>query len=188
MPIVELHLLKGYGVDEKRRLHQALTDAVRLVVPAAPDAITVMVHEMESDNYSRGGRHRSGAPALPDPVDIVRRFLSAMEAREIDKAEAMLATGFSMRFPGTEPMTTLTQLLDWARPRYRFVRKTYDGFDALQGPESAAIVYCRGTLSGEWPDGTAFQDIRFIDRFEIEAGRITQQDVWNDIAEVRAQA
>lgn len=188
MPIVELHLLKGYRADDKRRLHEGLTNAVRLVVPAEPDAITVMVHEMETENYSRGGRQREGASALPDPVDIVRRFLSAMETRDIDKAGSLLAAGFSMRFPGTEAMTTLPELLDWARPRYRFVRKTYGGFDALQGPDRAAIVYCRGTLSGEWPDGTAFQDIRFIDRFEIEAGRITRQDVWNDIAEVRAQA
>ncbi|WP_306145562.1 nuclear transport factor 2 family protein [Roseibium sp. MMSF_3412] len=188
MPIVELHLLKGYGAEEKRRLHEALTDAVRLVVPAGPDAITVMVHEMESENYSRGGKQRSGAAALPDPVDIVRRFLAAMEAREVDRAESMLAAGFSMRFPGTKPMNTLAELLDWARPRYRFIRKTYDGFDAMQGPDRAAIVYCRGTLSGEWPDGTPFDGIRFIDRFEIEAGRITRQDVWNDIAEVRAQA
>lgn len=188
MPIVELHLLKGYGAEEKRRLHEALTSAVRLVVPAGPDAITVMIHEMATENYSRGGTHRSGAPALPDPVDIVRRFLSAMEARELDKAESMLAAGFSMRFPGTKPMSTLSELLEWARPRYRFVRKTYEGFDALQGSDSAAIVYCRGSLSGEWPDGTAFGGIRFMDRFEVEAGRITRQDVWNDIAEVRAQA
>ncbi|MGB1034547.1 MAG: 4-oxalocrotonate tautomerase, partial [Primorskyibacter sp.] len=47
-------------------------------------------------------------------------------------------------------------------------------------------VYCRGTLSGEWPDGTAFDAIRFIDRFEIVGDKITKQDVWNDIAETRA--
>ena len=185
MPIGELHLLKGYRADDKRRLHEALTNAVRLVVPAGPDASTVMIHEMENENYSRGGRHREAASALPDPVDIVRRFLSAMETRDIDKAGSLLAAGFSMRFPGTKPMTTLPELLDWAKPRYRFVAKTYDGFDAMQGADTAAIVYCRGTLSGAWPDGTSFDGIRFIDRFEIEAGRITRQDVWNDIAEVR---
>ena len=48
------------------------------------------------------------------------------------------------------------------------------------------IVYCFGTLNGEWPDGQAFSGIRFIDRFEITQGRITRQQVWNDIAEVVA--
>ena len=47
------------------------------------------------------------------------------------------------------------------------------------------VVYRRGTLQGEWPDGISFQGICFIDRFELADGRITRQDVWNDLAEVR---
>ena len=90
-----------------------------------------------------------------------------------------------MHFPGAAPMTHLQELIDWARPRYRFVTKTYEGFDAMQAAGDAAIVYCRGTLSGEWPDGTAFEGIRFIDRFEVVGGKITRQDVWNDIAETK---
>ena len=119
-----------------------------------------------------------------DASALVRRFLAAMEARDLPTAEAMLAPGFVMRFPGTGEMTTLAQLIDWAAPRYRFVKKTYDADEAIPGP--VAVVYCRGTLSGEWPDGTPFDGIRFIDRFEVEAGRITRQDVWNDIAETKA--
>ena len=84
-------------------------------------------------------------------------------------------------------MSGLQELIEWAAPRYRYVAKTYEGFDAMQGPGDAAIVYCRGTLSGEWPDGTAFEGIRFIDRFEIVDDLITRQDVWNDIAETRAK-
>ena len=54
-------------------------------------------------------------------------------------------------------------------------------------PAAWPSSYTRGTLAGEWPDGTAFSGIRFIDRFEVTDGKITQQDVWNDIAEVRAK-
>lgn len=118
-----------------------------------------------------------------DATALVRRYLAAMEARDLASAEAMLAPGFVMRFPGTGEMTTLKELIDWAAPRYRFVRKTYDADETIPGP--VAVVYCRGTLSGEWPDGTPFDGIRFIDRFEVEAGRITRQDVWNDIAETK---
>lgn len=185
MPIVELHILEGYDPDSKRRLGEALTDAVRFVVPAAPDAVTVMIHEMAGPHYYRGGRQRQGAEALPDPKELVHRYLAAMEARDLAAAEAMLGEGFTMQFPGAEPMQRLQELIDWAAPRYRFVTKTYEGYDALQSDGPAAVVYCRGTLSGEWPDGTPFEGIRFIDRFEVEGGKITRQDVWNDIAEVR---
>ncbi|MEP2983695.1 MAG: nuclear transport factor 2 family protein [Sulfitobacter sp.] len=185
MPIVEIHLIEGYSDTEKTRLCSALTQATRLVVPAGPDAITVMLHELPPGHYMRGNSHRQPAPAKPDPAELVRHFLAAMEARDLAQAQAMLADDFIMTFPGAAPMTSLDALLDWAAPRYRFVTKTYEGFDTLQSPEAAAVVYCRGTLSGEWPDGTAFDGIRFIDRFEVIKDKLTRQDVWNDIAEIR---
>ena len=45
------------------------------------------------------------------------------------------------------------------------------------------MVYARGTLNGAWLDGSPFNGIRFIDRFEVRAGKITRQEVWNDLAE-----
>ncbi|MFN3938073.1 MAG: nuclear transport factor 2 family protein [Gemmobacter sp.] len=117
---------------------------------------------------------RDGAEAT------VRAYLSAMEARDLALAQTFLGPGFEMTFPGGVRMTTLTALVDWAKPRYRFVRKHYDGFDALDG-----VCYCFGTLDGEWPDGTPFAGIRFIDRFELSGGLIVRQDVWNDLGEVR---
>ncbi len=188
MPIVELHVLEGYGPNEKRRLHEALSDAVRLVIPAARDTVTVMINDMKGENYSRGGVARKGAAALPDPVDIVRTYLDAMEARDLPAAKSLLEDGFVMNFPGAPAMRTLEELIEWAGRRYRFVKKTYEGFDVAKGVRSAVLVYCRGTLSGEWPDGSAFNGIRFIDRFEIEDGKIMRQEVWNDIAETRAKA
>lgn len=184
MPIIEAHLLAGYDSDAKARLGQALTDAVQRVIPAAPEAITVMLHEMPPGHYFRGGTPRAPAPVLPDPCAVVRAYLAAMEARDLPSARAMLGDGFEMHFPGAAAMTTLDALIDWSKPRYRFVKKTYDGVEACQAG-AMAIVYARGTLHGEWPDGTAFAGIRFIDRFELMSGQITRQDVWNDIAEVR---
>ncbi len=188
MPVLELHILEGYTDADKTRLCNALTDAVRIVVPAPPEAVTVMIREMQPAEYMRGRQRRAPAPALPDPAETVRNFLSAMEARDLDAAAAMLGAGFTMTFPATAPMTSLDELIAWAAPRYRFVTKTYEGFDAMQSPDEAAIVYCRGTLSGEWPDGTAFEGIRFVDRFEVIQGLLTRQDVWNDIAETKASS
>jgi 4-oxalocrotonate tautomerase family enzyme len=186
MPVVELHVLEGYAPEEKSRLTTALTQAVRFVVPAPDEAITVMVHEYAAENYARGGVSRTPAPALPDPAALVLAYLKHMEARDLTAAQDMLAEGFEMIFPGAAPMQSLEALVDWAAPRYRFVTKTYEAVDAFQGSD-AAIVYTRGTLAGEWPDGTPFEGIRFIDRFEVKGGQITRQEVWNDIAEVRPQ-
>lgn len=185
MPIIEAHVLEGYDDGAKTRLGKALTDAVQMVVPAAPDAITVILHEMPKAHYMRGGAHRSGAPALPDPCAVVRDYLAVMEARDLERARGMLGDGFVMNFPGASGLRTLEELIAWSKPRYRFVKKNYDGFEALQGA-GHAVVYARGTLYGEWPDGAAFDGIRFIDRFEVTAGQITRQDVWNDIADVKA--
>ncbi len=183
MPVLELHVLEGYTDEDKTRLCNALTDAVRIVVPAQPEAVTVMIHEMQPNDYMRGRQRRAPAPALPNPAETVRRFLAAMEARDLDTASGMLGADFTMTFPATPPMTALTELIDWAAPRYRFVTKTYEGFGAMQSEGEAAIVYCRGTLSGEWPDG-----IRFIDRFEVIQGLLIRQEVWNDIAETKASS
>mgnify|MGYP003674554529 FL=1 len=185
MPVIELHVIEGYSDSEKERLCEALTDAVRIVVPAPPEAVTVLIHEMAPASYMRGRARRIPAQALPDPAETVRAYLAAMEARDIDAAQSLLGAGFVMEFPGTAPMHSLEALIAWSKPRYRFVTKSYTGFDAMQSPEDHAIVYCRGTLAGEWPDGTPFEGIRFIDRFEITSGLITRQDVWNDIAEIR---
>ncbi len=185
MPIVEAHILEGYSPEEKSRLTKALTGAIRFVVPASDDAVTVMVREMAPENYARGGRPRAPASAQPDPVQIALDFLAALEARDFPTAEALLDKAFRMTFPGKEPMATIAELIDWARDRYRFVRKTITATEAFH-KEGANVVYVIGTLSGDWPDGTAFEGIRFIDRFEIVDGKLVAQDVWNDIAEVRS--
>lgn len=117
------------------------------------------------------------------PKALVLQFLAALEARDLAAAEARLAPGFTMTFPGTGPMTTLAELIAWAKPRYTRVGKTIDAVEVFEA--DVTTVYVRGTLYGAWPDGAPFQGIRFIDRFEVVAGKITRQEVWNDLAEVR---
>ncbi|WP_171103126.1 tautomerase family protein [Ruegeria sp. HKCCD7255] len=188
MPIVELHVIEGYSAQEKQRLGVALTNAVRFVVPAATELVTVVIHDISDQNYYRGGKSRHPARAKQDPEHIVRAFLAETSDRAFESARKRLSSDFVMQFPGTAPMRDLEDLRSWAANRYRRIAKTYEGFDAMQSDGDAAIVYCRGTLSGEWTDGSAFEGIRFIDRFEIQNDLITRQDVWNDIAETRAQA
>lgn len=123
----------------------------------------------------------------PDPLvlarDIVRAYLDTMEARDLERAKRFLAPGFAMTFPGNRCFTELEAMIGWAKPRYRWVKKRYDRFDVAQG-STGTHVYCFGTLYGEWSDGTAFEGIRFIDRFTVRAGKLVDQMVWNDMGEV----
>lgn len=118
-------------------------------------------------------------------VTIVRQYLAAMEHRELGKAQEYLGAEFSMTFPGGVVFTTLQQLVDWSTTRYQTIGKTYDGFDQTHN-DRQTVVYCFGTLSGIWLDGSNFSGIRFIDRFEVAEGLIHSQLVWNDLAESRA--
>ncbi len=114
----------------------------------------------------------------------VEDFLRAMERRDLEAAKGFLAPGFAMTFPGGARMTSLEDLIEWSKTRYRRVEKTCERFDEVADGDNT-VVYCFGTLSGEWLDGTAFSGIRFIDRFTVKDGLFTGQLVWNDMGEVR---
>ena len=118
-------------------------------------------------------------------AQLVKDYLAAMEARDLALAKTFLAPGFVMLFPGGLVFTQLEELVARSKPRYRFVKKTYERFDEAAAADGS-VVYCFGTLYGEWPDGKAFSGIRFIDRFTVRDGRLIDQKVWNDLAEVRA--
>lgn len=122
-------------------------------------------------------------PGAAGPAAIVRAFLDTMEARDLVGAKAFLADGFTMTFPGGACFATLDELIAWAAPRYRRVGKIYERYDVVPAGDGG-IVYCFGTLHGEWPDGTPFDGIRFIDRFTVKDGKLADQMVWNDLAEV----
>lgn len=116
--------------------------------------------------------------------EIVSAFLKTLEARDLSAASAYLATGVVMTFPGEKRLATLDQLVEWSKGRYKYVRKTFDHFDEVSR-DGVTTVYCRGMLNGEWLDGSAITNVRFVDRFELKDGKIIRQDVWNDLAEFR---
>ncbi len=182
MPALTITLIEGYDDATKTSLAERLTDAVRLSIGAPLDGITIMINEVTPSGYMRGRRARTPGTPPPDPAEVVRSYLTAMEARDLAAAAGHLAENFSMIFPGNAVMRTPEELAEWARDRYRAVRKVYERFDVAPVEEGAA-VYCFGTLEGEWPDGTPFAGIRFIDRFTVAEGRLMDQRVWNDMGE-----
>lgn len=117
-----------------------------------------------------------------NPAQLVRAFLDAMERRDLAAARAFLADDFAMLFPGGARFTRLEDPVAHGAGRYRWVRKRIERVDEAPA-EGGTVVYCFGTLYGEWPDGGAFEGIRFIDRFAVRAGRLADQKVWNDLGE-----
>lgn len=128
---------------------------------------------------------RPVSAAAPSATDTVRFFLAAMDARELEKAQDFLAADFQMTFPGGVVFSTLDHMVAWGKARYRRISKSYERFDEVAEGKKV-IVYCFGTLAGEWPDGTPFSGIRFVDRFTMSGGKIVDQMVWNDLAEAFA--
>lgn len=120
------------------------------------------------------------------PSETVRAFLTTMEARDLETAQGFLAEGFTMTFPGNAVFSEIPQLIEWSRDRYNSVAKTYDRFDEAPQENGQVVVYCYGTLFGEWLDGSSFEGIRFIDRFTVADGKLVDQRVWNDMAEIQA--
>lgn len=184
MPVIRTTVIEGYDDDTKRRLAERLTDAVRSVIAAPLDGVTVVIEEVAASGYMRGRQtRRPGAPAASGST-VVRDYLAAMEARDLERASVFLADGFVMTFPGGARFTRPQEVVEWSRSRYRDVRKRYESFDETFS-EAGTIVYCHGTLEGEWTDGSPFAGIRFVDRFLVRDGRLVEQQVWNDLAESR---
>jgi len=125
----------------------------------------------------------STSDSATDAADIVKRYLTTMENRDLESAKGFLTKDFTMTFPGGVEFTSLGQLVDWSKTRYQCIAKTYDQFDQSQ-LDNKTIVYCYGTLNGTWLDGTQFSGIRFIDRFVVVDGLLQSQLVWNDLGEL----
>ena len=82
------------------------------------------------------------------PIDIVRQFLNAMEARDIVKAKEMLAHDFEMTFPGGAVFHELEQLIDWSKSRYKSIGKTFEKFDNMSNESLRQLIVKRYMKSG----------------------------------------
>ena len=116
--------------------------------------------------------------------DLVVTFLTTFEQRDLVKASTYLAPGTIMTFPGNNKFKSLDEVVAWSQSRYKFMRKTYEHFDETER-SGVTTIYCMGKLNGEGLDGNPITNVRFIDRFDVMGGKIVDQEVWNDLAEVR---
>ncbi|MBI5587774.1 MAG: 4-oxalocrotonate tautomerase family protein [Deltaproteobacteria bacterium] len=59
MPIVTIKLAKGRTVEEKRRLVKSVTEAVTSTTGVKPEWVTVLIDELDRENWATGGELHS---------------------------------------------------------------------------------------------------------------------------------
>jgi hypothetical protein len=120
----------------------------------------------------------------PTPAALVDEYLRLLMIPDPDAARRFVAPGLQIRFTGGRAMRDPAECSAFNAGRYRWVKKRIAATETVGGgtPEHT-VVYSLGTLYGEWPDGTPFEGNRYVDRYVVSHGLITQMDVWNDSAE-----
>jgi hypothetical protein len=124
----------------------------------------------------------SGLPA--NPAQVVDEYLRILMIPDPASARRFVAPELEIRFTGGRRMTEPAQCAQFNAQRYKWVKKRMERTEVVAGgtPEET-VVYSIGTLYGEWPDGTAFEGNRYVDRYIVRHGLITRMEVWNDSAE-----
>ncbi len=118
------------------------------------------------------------------PAQVVDEFLRIIMIPDPAGARQFVAPGLRIRFTGGRAMSDPAECSAFNATRYRWVKKRIERTETVAGGTDAqTVVYSIGTLHGEWPDGTPFEGNRYVDRYVVSHGLITQMEVWNDSAE-----
>lgn len=115
---------------------------------------------------------------------VVDDYLRLLMIPDPAAASRYVAPGLRIRFTGGREMRAPAECAAFNATRYQWVKKKIDATETVAGGSAdETVVYSRGTLYGVWPDGTPFEGNRYVDRYVVKRGLITQMDVWNDSAE-----
>lgn len=118
------------------------------------------------------------------PAEIVDAYLRLLMIPDPEAARRFVSPELRIRFTGGREMRDPGECAAFNASRYSWVKKRIDRTETVVGGTAdETVVYSLGTLYGEWPDGTAFEGNRYVDRYVVRNGLITQMDVWNDSAE-----
>ena len=124
----------------------------------------------------------------PDAAEVVNEFLRLIMLPDPIAASRYTAPGMKILFTGKRAMSAPAECTKFNASRYKWVKKRIERTEVViagsnGAPANEDVVYSLGTLYGEWPDGTPFEGNRYVDRYVVRAGLITEMDVWNDSAE-----
>jgi hypothetical protein len=119
---------------------------------------------------------------------IVDEFLRLVMIPDPVAASRYTAPDLKIVFTGKRAMSAPIQCAQFNASRYKWVKKRIERTEVMvasheESARGETVVYSIGTLYGEWPDGVPFEGNRYVDRYVLKSGLITQMDVWNDSAE-----
>jgi hypothetical protein len=115
---------------------------------------------------------------------VVEEFLRIIMIPDPAGALVFASPDLKIRFTGGREMRKPAECSAFNASRYAWVKKRIERNDVVAGATAEeAIVYSIGTLHGAWPDGVAFEGNRYVDRYVVRNGLITEMEVWNDSAE-----
>jgi hypothetical protein len=115
---------------------------------------------------------------------IVDEYLRLLMITDPNATRRYVAPDLQIHFTGGQAMRDPAECAAFNATLYRWVKKRVDHTETeAGGSHEQTVVYSLGTLHGEWPDGMPFKGNRYVNRFVVQAGLITQMDVWNDSAE-----
>ena len=59
MPIVQIDMLEGRSLEQKRAMVAKITDAITETANCPADAVTIIIRDMPTTNLGKGGKLRS---------------------------------------------------------------------------------------------------------------------------------
>ncbi len=115
-------------------------------------------------------------------LELVQEYLLAAAERRLGDASRFLDPDAVIVFPQGR-FKNIEGMAAAMSGRYRSIDKTHQTWDIMAADTDTTVVVMTGTLHGVNIHDVAFDGIRFCDRFVIRNGIITEQHVWNDLAE-----
>ncbi|MCK5767022.1 MAG: 2-hydroxymuconate tautomerase family protein [Candidatus Atribacteria bacterium] len=61
MPILQVEILKGRTVEQKREMVRKVTDAVTETLNCPKEAVRIIIREMEFENFAKAGVLKAGS-------------------------------------------------------------------------------------------------------------------------------
>ena len=55
MPILQIEILKGRTVEQKRKMVKKVTEAITETLNCPEEAVSIIIREMEWENYAKAG-------------------------------------------------------------------------------------------------------------------------------------
>ncbi|MFH1238779.1 MAG: 2-hydroxymuconate tautomerase [bacterium] len=59
MPVVNIAMLKGRSIEQKRKLVKRLTEVMAEILEIKPEVISIIIEEMDWDNWATAGEIHS---------------------------------------------------------------------------------------------------------------------------------